>query len=566
MDTIDATGVLATFHPGTDSVMFVASNPCGVVTAYHPVKVITDSPSTGTITGSSAMCLGRTIPLYDTVNYGGGTWASGTPSVATVDGSGNVTGVSLGSTTIYYIVHNICATDSTNFSVTVFGIPTLSSSLTPAAVCDSTNFVYVPTSSVPGANFAWSRASVTGLANLPTSGTGTISEYLDDTTYHNVTTAYSFVISANGCADTQIVTATVKPTPYLVGDPFNYTICSNSNFSFTAVPTTPVTSMVWTRSAVPNISPATATGSGNILEFLSNSTLLPITVDYLYNLSLNGCTNTDNVHLTVDPIPPTPKITTYPAAQGQTSADLCQGTMYQNFGTTATQPAGQVWEWSATKAAVFATDPLRQYCLVNFTVPGTVAFVYLTAELPGFNCPVRDSFKVFVNTAVSDNPTVIRFQDELICLRADQDSYQWGYDAVSNTDSTLFPGETNQNYTVGPAPDLSNKNYWVITTHNGCSQKTYYNPPVAVANVTGSMGDVKVYPNPTSRVLTVEINNTPGGNYKVDVVNMLGQKVFGSDVFDMKASMDVSELAAGCYFVDVYHDGVKFTTVKFVKN
>jgi hypothetical protein len=404
------------------------------------------------------------------------------------------------------------------------------------------------------------------LSNAPSSGIGNVSEVLDDTTYSVVTTTYTYVIAANGCADTQAVTATVKPTPYLVGGPFADTICSNTNYSFTAVPTTPGTSMVWTRPSVPNITPATATGSGSILEFLANSTLLPINVVYNYNLSLNGCTNTDVVNLVVDPIPPTPKITTYPAKQVSTSAELCMGTLYQNFGTSTTQSAGQKWTWSASKAAIFATDPLRQYCLVNFTVPGVTAFVYLEANIPGYNCPVKDSFKVFVNTAVSDNPSVVKFQDELICLRADQDSYQWGYDAVSNTDSTLFPGETNQNFTVGPNPDISNKNYWVITTHNGCSQKTYYNPPVAVATVPNTLGDVKVYPNPTSRTLTVEISNTPGGNYKVDVVNMLGQKVFGSDVFDMKASMDVSELAAGCYFVDVYRDGVKFSTVKFVKN
>ena len=56
--------------------------------------------ATGTITGPSAMCLGGTLSLTDATP--GGTWSSGTPSVATVNTTGLVTSVSGGTTIISY--------------------------------------------------------------------------------------------------------------------------------------------------------------------------------------------------------------------------------------------------------------------------------------------------------------------------------------------------------------------------------------------------------------------------------------------------------------------------------
>ena len=55
----------------------------------------------GAITGPSVVCIGSTITLSDTSS--GGTWASSTPSVATVS-AGVVTGISAGIDTIKYTV------------------------------------------------------------------------------------------------------------------------------------------------------------------------------------------------------------------------------------------------------------------------------------------------------------------------------------------------------------------------------------------------------------------------------------------------------------------------------
>ena len=136
---------------------------------------------------------------------------------------------------------------------------------------------------------------------------------------------------------------------------------------------------------------------------------------------------------------------------------------------------------------------------------------------------------------------------------------------MSTLDSSLLDRETNQNYT-NANPDFTHKYYFVITQRAGCEQKSYFIVPTGVKDVTASMGDMKLYPNPSNAFVNVEISNTSGGKYKIDVVNMVGQKVLSEDMSGQKATFDVANLTSGVYFVNCYRNGVKFATAKFVKN
>ena len=52
------------------------------------------------------------------------------------------------------------------------------------------------------------------------------------------------------------------------------------------------------------ISNAAANGTGDISETLINTTSSPVNVTYVYTLTANGCTNTQNVVVTVNPVAP----------------------------------------------------------------------------------------------------------------------------------------------------------------------------------------------------------------------------------------------------------------------
>ncbi|MCL2097272.1 MAG: gliding motility-associated C-terminal domain-containing protein [Bacteroidales bacterium] len=80
-------------------------------------------------------------------------------------------------------------------------------------------------------------------------------------------------------------------------------ICSGTAFSYTATSAESGASFSWSRAAVAGITPVTNTGSdASINETLVNTTEEPIDVTYEFTL-LAGCTNTQNLVVTVNPLP-----------------------------------------------------------------------------------------------------------------------------------------------------------------------------------------------------------------------------------------------------------------------
>ena len=73
--------------------------------------------------------------------------------------------------------------------------------------------------------------------------------------------------------------------------------------TYTATSATVGTTFSWTRAAITGIN-GDASGSGNsevINETLTNSTTDPITVTYHFTLMANGCSNSQDVTIVVNP-------------------------------------------------------------------------------------------------------------------------------------------------------------------------------------------------------------------------------------------------------------------------
>jgi hypothetical protein len=448
-----------------------------------------------------------------------------------------------------------------NLSVTVNPTPRLNSSATPPAICSGDIFNYTPTSGTVGASYIWTRAYVLGIDFLAGSGIDNPNEQLINTTYVNVNVVYVYTVSANGCTHApDSVTVTVHPVPTL-SSPLNVTICSGAPFSYIPESHTPSPQVTytWTRAAVAGITPATGSGTTNINETLTDGTTTAKTVAYTYILKVDGvCPHTQNVSLTVNPGITPPVISIKP------SANLCSNTHYMNFGDTSAPSAGTTYNWSAINGTVWATGANRQNSIISFNNPGQ-AWVVLTNSIGTTSCHSTDTFAVTVGTGVSDVPQVIRYNGQFMCLQNNVDTYQWGYDDATTLDSTLVQGEVNQVY-FNANPDLIHNYYWVMTTKGSCLQKTYYNVPLGITNVNEIAGSVKVYPNPASNNINVEVNGAFGGNMEIVILNLLGQRVNSTPAIDNKATINVSNLPAGVYLVDCVRDGVKIATAKFIKN
>ena len=251
-------------------------------------------------------------------------------------------------TYVYTLSANGC-TNPTNYNVvvTINPIPTLSSTLTPPALCSGTAFSYTPASATTGASFAWTRAEVIGISNTSGSGIGDPNETLINTTTNPLNVVYIYTVSANGCtnASTYNVVVRVNQQPTLTSVLTPPIICSDSVFNY--LPASAVTGAVfnWTRAAVPGISNAPGVGTGNPSETLTNTTIGTLNVTYLYAVSVNGCTNPATYSVVV-PV----KICACPhsLSSSLTPPAICSNTLFSYIPTSSSSGASFTW----TRAAV----------------------------------------------------------------------------------------------------------------------------------------------------------------------------------------------------------------------
>ena len=106
----------------------------------------------------------------------------------------------------------------------------------------------------------------------------------------------------------------------------------------------------------------------------------------------------------------------------------------------------------------------------------------------------------------------------------------------------------------------------VVTDENGC-EKTF--GPYVVANVSGVneaayLSHFKVYPNPVSSTLNIDVQLLQVQSGKVKITNSLGVQLSTQDfVGSLSQRIHVDQLANGIYFIEV--EGQNFNiTRRFV--
>jgi len=187
--TVSNTGVVTGVSAGTSVITYTNSNGCKV-TATVTVNALP------TITGNLNVCIGSTTALTGSATAAAtNPWTSSNTAVATVDNTGLVSGLSLGTTTITYTNSNGCVITAT---VTVDAIPTISGTfsvcagLTTALTGSGTPATINPWVS---SNTTVATVSNTGVVTGVSAGTSVI-------TYRN----------SAGCSITATVTVNALPT------------------------------------------------------------------------------------------------------------------------------------------------------------------------------------------------------------------------------------------------------------------------------------------------------------------------------------------------------------------
>lgn len=367
---------------------------------------------------------------------------------------------------------NGCYGTPDTFTYVVYPTPMLNNNT--GNVCDNVAFTYTATSSTAGTTFAWMRSvlpsHLTTPSPTPNIGSSTINETFNNDTATVIPVVYTFTLTANGCENIEDLTVSVNPTPVLYPTPLVGSICDGDVFSYTQTSTTPDVMHSWSRAAITGITPATGAGVGPINETLNNTTTDPILVTYVDTLNINGCTNTQDVQVSVNP---TPMLTS-----SLTPPSVCNNSVFDYNATTAT--AGTVITWDRPFVPGIASPTASGPDTVNEThsnvTENQIPVVY-NFTLVANGCSNTQAVTVIVNPTAHLNTSLT---PAAIC-----DSSVFDYEPASNTAGATFAWSrgavTNITPTTGsgtgnPMERLRNSatfpvvtTYTFTTTIDGCS-------------------------------------------------------------------------------------------------
>jgi hypothetical protein len=137
-------------------------------------------------------------------------------------------------------------------------------------------------------------------------------------------------------------------------------------------------------------------------------------------------------------------------------------------------------------------------------------------------------------------------------------TYTW---VDCNDNFSLIAGATSQTYEA-----TINGDYAVIVTENGCSDTSVCMNVKAVGIIENNFGtDIKVYPNPTSQDVTIDLG-AEYSNIEVRITNALGQ-IIDTKQIASSSTIDLTlDGARGTYILEIGTDKGITARVRVVKN
>jgi|GEM_PF-4120289 len=351
----------------------VTINASYTACASGGVSSLPYSATTGSPTGYSVYwnAAGYAAGLTDLINS-----ALPTGSFTIAVPSGLVGGPYTG----YFMANDDTASQNVQtFTVTFMAGPVFTSATNIGSVCSNTPFTYTATTSTSGVTFSWSRAAITGITNAAASDTGAvISESLNNNSSDSITVIYVDSLSIPGCTVTQDVTVTVYPEPVISNTTTTVGICTGDAFSLTQTSAIAGATITWGSNGGGS-NPASS-GTGNIPSVtLVDSTLTPLTIIYTDTIRANGCTNTENISVIVNPIPT--------LSSSLNPSGVCSGNTL--IYTATSYESGVLFAWSRAvdssivPASGAGSSPIIEDTLTNST-DSTIDVVYaISLDLNG---------------------------------------------------------------------------------------------------------------------------------------------------------------------------------------
>ena len=354
----------------------------------------------------------------------------------------NTSGAAVNVVYVFNLTANGCTNPNpVSLTVTVKPIPALNSTTSPAAVCSGNPFTYIPTGTISGTKFSWTRLSVAGISNSIRSDTGRVNEVLNNTLSNAVNVTYQYTALLNGCTSPSpvSVTVSVKPSPVLSSTETPPAICSGTAFTYTPISSNVNATFTWTRAAIADLSNAASSGNGGINETLTNTSADTVSVVYAYLITANGCSNPNPTNVTVL-VKPRPAL-----SSSLTPAGICSGAIVNYVPTSNTEGTQFSWVRGAVNGignapAIGTGNPNET--LTN-TTSGSINVLY-AYTLSAYGC--TNPVPMTVTIPVSQVPTLSSTTTPPgIC-----NGSVFNYTPTSTTEGTIF------NWKRGPIEGITN--------------------------------------------------------------------------------------------------------------
>ncbi|MBN9298295.1 MAG: gliding motility-associated C-terminal domain-containing protein [Filimonas sp.] len=375
---------------------------------------------------------------------------------------------------------NGCSGTAQTFTITVNPTPTVAAIASQQLCAGQATTAIHFTGNVAGTTFRWlNNNSSIGLASA---GVGDIPSFTTVNTGNITSTATVMVapFTATCFGTAQSFTFNVNPLPQLTSTTTPNAICDSAIFNYEPSANIATTTFSWARAAVPGISNAAATGTGNPNEMLDNTTALPVQVTYVYTLSANGCSSsTYNVVVTVNP---RPKLTSDVSLQS-----ICDSTLFSYTPTSNTPGTSFAWIRVAvpgiSNTANYGKDNPDEILDNNTNVPVSIIYAY---TLSAGKCYNTYNVNVTVNPklALTGNTTPTSVCSGRVFQYTPTGTvagitYTWARAAVAGISNAAATGTNNINETlINTTSAPVNVTYVYTLSYNGCAAS--YNITVTV--------------------------------------------------------------------------------------